>query len=269
MDKISERMNNFFESKWSMIIFSIIGFFIAILELSLFFGGIIEINGISLSNTADISFFQKWFTFFVVVIALVSLVLGFLSSVLNTRNSKYAWLIALVSLLISLFLDLMAGLWMVVIEYSIAIVLVLFRKGFWLRQSYKEEKYQLKNMWWLLIVVAIVMSLIFFGIVGFFGKEVYSWHFPGMEAPNKGKEWVWWFDAITAVLGVLGAVSLFFRWRIAFVFWSIVIIPIIPIFFINGNYIQIFQMILWFIIDFGVALAMTHQQKEYVSKEKV
>lgn len=269
MDKIVKKTNDFFESKWAMIIFSIIGILIAIIEITLFLTGVIEINGIEFGSGNEVTSFQKNFTALIVALALISLFLGFWSSVENTRRSNHAWLVALLSLILSLFLDIMAGLWMVTIEYTVAIILVLIRRGFWKSERYKEEKFALKNLWWLLVVVGIVSSVFFFSLVGFWGEEIYSLHFPGMVAPNKDMEWIWWLDAFTAALGVLGALSMLFRWRIAFLFWGIVVFPIMPAFFVNGNYIQIFQMLLWFIIDMAVVLAMTHQQKEYVNKDNV
>lgn len=269
MENITAKVHEFFESKWSMITFSIVGTVFAIVEIVLFSLGIIEINGITIGDGNPINNWQIFVTTFSVTMSLFSLYFGFYVSVLNTRKSKNASLYAIVNMILFLIIDLMAGLWLVVFEYSFAIILMMFRNGFWERESYKKEKYNLKNMWWVLVITGLGAAALYFGLVLLAGESIYNNSlFPGMPPSNEQREWVWYLDALTAILGTMGSICMFFRWRLAYFFWTIITIPIVPALFVNGNYIQIFELVIWVFIDIATVLAITHQQKEYIKKKE-
>lgn len=265
MNSITKKVNDFYDSKWSIIIFSIVGTVFAFIEILLFAFNVININGVW-ENTATQE--ELIGTSIAVGLALFSLYYGFWVSVANTRKSSYAWFLALISMIVFLITDLMAGLWMVTIEYTFAICLIIYRRSFWAKEKYKLEQNQLKNKWWLLVLVGVIAGTIYFTLVGVWGEQIYSHGAFGMPAANKDDKWVWYLDAITATLGSMGTLAMLFRWRIAYVIWAIVSILIVPPFIKVGNYVQIFQILMWTVIDVLTVLALTHQQKDYVGKEQ-
>lgn len=263
MDIVVKKVNDFFNSYIAIIVLSVIGTIFAILELVAFFCFDLEINGIDLNTSKEDSALMIM-TIFAVALSLVSLYLGFFVGIANTRGSKYASYLSFSIMIIAIILDTMAGLWLVVIELGIAIPIVIYRKNFWIQERYKEEKFNLKNMWPWLVMVGLGSIILFYGIVALWGKEIYSTSlYPGQDGSNSERSYVWYLDATVAVLGTLGNFCILFRWRLAYFWWTLSKFPLIICFVANGNYVQIFQQVIFILIDLGTVLAMTHQQREH------
>ncbi len=267
MDTFVKKVNDFFNSYKAIVILSGIGTIFAIIELVSFFFFGMEINGISFIDAKENTILLV-LTLFLVILSLVSLYLGFFVGIANTRGSKYASELTFAIVIIAMILDTFAGLWLVVIELSIAMALAFYRKGFWAKERYKEEKFKLSRMWPLVVLVGIASFVLFFGIVALWGEELYSLSlYPGEVGSNAERPYVWYLDATVGVMGVLGNVCIIFRWRLAYLWWTIAKAPLIICFAVNGNLIQIFQQAIFIIIDIGTVLAMTHQQK--IHKEEL
>ncbi len=261
MDGFIKKINDFFNSHTAIIIFSIIGTIFAIVELISFFGLGMEINGVSFNEAKeDISLLIL--TLSLDGLALISLFLGFFVGIANTRGSIYATPLSIAIMVIMIILDAFAGLWLVALQLSISIPIVIYRKGFWAKEKYKNEKYLLKNKWPLILTIGLISVIFFFGIVILWGEQLYSFSlYPNQVGSNSQRSYVWYLDATVAAMGILGNVCLVFRWRIAYLWWTIAKIPLIICFAVNGNLVQISQQLIFFVIDMGTVLAMTYQQK--------
>lgn len=262
MDTVVKKVNDFFETKYSIIILSAIGTIFAVLELVLFFTGEMEINGVTFTD--DLSGAKLWVTLFAVFLSLATLYFGFFIGIANTTGSKYASQLGLIGMSMTIILDVLAGLWLVVLELGIAIPMLFFRRNFWNNEKYKEEKYSLKKMWPWIVVVGISSAAFFYGIVLLWGEQIYNTSIlPFMPPSNSDRSYVWYMDASVATLGIMGNFCIIFRWRSAYIWWTAAKLPLIIAFFANGNLIQIFQQLMWLCIDMGTVLAFTHQQREH------
>lgn len=258
---LAEKSNDFFNSMKAIMLLSIIGTIFAIIELISFFCFGMEINGISFEESKE-NIRLLALTIILVILSLCSLYLGFFVGIANTRGASYSSYLSFSIVVITIILDCYAGLWLMVIELGIAIPIIIYRKGFWASEKYKQEKFQLKNCWQYLFIVGIFSIILFFGIVIIWGEEIYSWSlYPGEIGSNANRSFVWYFDATVAVFGTLGNLSFLFRWRIAYLWWTIAKLPLIINCAVNGNLIQIFQQFIFLLLDLGTVLAITHQQK--------
>lgn len=266
MDTIVRKVNDFYNTYYAVLLFSAIGTVFAVLELWLFFTNQMNINNLYFSE-CDTTI-KLVTTLSAVALSLVSLYFGFFIGIAITRGSKCATQLSLVGMALAIVLDVLAGLWLVCLEFAIIIPLVIVRKFFWDRELYKEEKYQFKHMWPYLLAVGISAIVLFYGVILTLGPIIYSWSvLPWMPAANADTPYVWYMDATVAWLGVLGAFCLFFRWRQAYFWYTIAKVPLIIAFAANGLLVQISQQVIWFLIDMGTVLALTHQQSEH-KKEK-
>lgn len=263
MDTIVKKVNDFFHSYKAITILCSIGTVVGILELIAFFFLGMEINGVSVEQAGE-NIVLLLFTVFIVALALGNLFLGFLLGVLNARGSRHAANLSMAYIFMNILLNMFAGLWLVTLELLIVLPLTFYRGKFWAAEKYKNDKYTFKNYWWLVLLTAILSAILFFGLVGFFGHEIYSFTIlPGQEnGSNADRAYVWYLDAVVATLGVMGNVCFIFRWRLAYVWWTMSKLPIMICFAANGNIVQIFQMMIWIVVDMGTVLAMTYQLRE-------
>lgn len=263
MDKLysmAEKTNDFFNSFKVIIILSLIGTLFAVLELVLFFTGNASINGLPWDTST--STVQLVVTVFAVILSMVSLYLGFFVGVANTRKSWYASYLSIAIMIIAIIVDVMSGFWLVTIELGIAIPMVMYRRNFWNNERYKEDKFQLNVMWPYLLLVFFGSCVLFYGLVGLWGDEIYSTSlFPFMPPANEGDTWKYYFDATVAVLGTMGNFCIIFRWRLSYIWWTISKFFLITLFFTVSGYVQISQQVIFIFIDMGTVLAMTHQKK--------
>lgn len=271
MYSFAEKTNTFFGTWKAIIILACIGTFFAILEIVLFFTGNIDINGLNFYNELGdvVNGAQLAVTIIAVVGSMISLYLGFFVGVANTRGSWYASYLSIAIMLLAIFLDVLAGLWLVVVELGIAIPVAYYRKNFWNKERYKEEKFKLSNFWPWLVLVAICSFILFFGIVALWGEKIYNTSlFSFMPPSNANRSYTWWLDATVATMGTMGNFCILFRWRLSYLWWTISKLPLITLFFVNGNYVQISQQFIFIAIDIGTVLAMTHQQKIHREKKQ-
>lgn len=260
---VSEKVDNFFNSMYSIISLSVLGGIIAIIELVLFFTGAIDINGISWES--DIKTVKLIITMFAVVISLTSLYLGFITGIADVRNSKWASHLTVALLTLSITVDILAGLWLVVFQLAICIGIIFYRKKFWLEGKYKLEENRFKNRWPLFVGSAALLIVTFYPLAWFGGDTLYGFTIlPGQEAVNEGKRIIYMCDATAAICGILGNIACVFRWRMAHIVWSIGKIPTIYMFASTGNLVPIFQQLIWLAMDMASILAITHQREEYI-----
>ncbi len=257
-----KRVNDFFNSYKAIAILSSIGVFFAIVELVAFFFFGMKINGVSfVESQENVSLLLM--TLFAVTLSLISLFLGFFIGVANARGSKWAPNLAIVSIMISIVINILAGLWLVVMELSVVLPITFVRRSAWRKEIYKNEKFNIERLWPFLLGVGIFAALFFFSVVSLWGQEIYSFSvYPNTIGQNANRKYIWYLDAIVATLGIMGNFSFIFRWRTSYVWWTMSKLPYITCLISNGNLIQVFQMIIWIIVDMGTVLAMTHQLRE-------
>lgn len=273
MDTIVRKVNDFYKTKYAVIIFSIIGTFFGVIEIVMFFTGALEINGTSFGD--ETSQAQLWTTLFAFGLSLFSLYFGFYIGIANTNKSPYASYYSAIGTAVAMIMDVLAGLWLISIELLITIPIIMYRKNFWNKERYKEEKFQFKNMWPWVLLTAIIGMIIFYGMVFLWHDQIYGYSIlPWMEAPNADPKfaWKWYFDASVAWMGILGSFCFVFRWRQAYFWWTVCKVPQTILFITAGLYVQATQQVIWLLIDMGTVLALTHQislhKKEKEGEEK-
>ncbi len=257
-----KKVNDFFNSYKAIAILSSVGVVFAIVELVSFFFLGMEINGISFIESQE-NVELLLLTLFAVTLSLVSLFLGFFIGVANARGSKWAPNLAIISIIISLIINVMAGLWLVVMELSVVLPITFIRRSCWKREIYKDEKYSIERLWPFLLAIGICSGILFFSVVSIWGREIYSFSvYPDTVGSNADRKYIWYLDATVATLGIMGNFSFIFRWRTSYVWWTMSKLPYITCMVANGNLIQVFQMLVWIVVDMGTVLAMTHQLRE-------
>lgn len=263
MENLTKRMNNFFESKTSIWILAGIGTIIAFMQLLAFFQFGMEINGISFDESKD-DLRLLSITLSMVSLSLISLYVGFAVSIADTRGNKWATYLGLILYFLAIVIDCFAGLWMTVMELAFVMPILIYRKGFWEKERYKEDKFQFKNLWPITLVTLAISLIFFYLIVILWGDIIYHWSlYPGEIGSNYEREWFWYVDAFVSSVGVVANVCIIFRWRIAYLFWTIGKFPLFILYGMNGQYVQIFQSLVWLIVDSLTVLALTHQQSEH------
>ncbi len=259
--KVSEKVNKFYSSSMSIYIFCGIATLVGIIQLIAFAFGWLEVNGTA--NTSNFTTSEKFWAWFATIISIVNCYVAFYMCILNSRgSSSFLWWAVGMNVL-TFIVNAMAGMWMLNLQILIVLPLVFVRYYAWENKWYEKEELQIKNSWWWLYLISILIFIMFILIVEQWGEQIYN------GTINEGQKMLWYFDAISAALQVIANMFLIFKVRQAYLWMELSKIPFIILYINSGNIVPTIQQVIYFTMDCATVLAWTSQLKKKEELETV
>lgn len=259
-EMLSDNVNKFYSSTRSIYIFCGIATIVGLVQLLAFALGWLEVNGTV--NEPGYAAMEKFWAWFAIIISVINCYVSFYMCILNSRgNSSFLWWAVGMNVL-TFIVNAMAGMWLLNIQILIVLPLVFVRYYAWENGWYEKESLKIKNSWWWLYLIGILVFIMFILIVVLWGEQIYS------GTVNEGQKMLWYFDAISAALQVFANMLLIFKVRQAYLWMEISKIPFIALYVHSGNIVPTIQQVIYFTMDCATVLAWTSQLKEKNSEVK-
>lgn len=241
-----ERINLFYKSWLSLIIFIVIISLFSIIQIVLFGLGLIDFNYINVNDSnANIVWIALFFS-------ITSSFAGFIGGIYLIRKDLkcFPWLGYQIIGLIIIYFITESWFQAIFLFVSFAILIIMFFN--WKKEQSIENIKKSANKIWVsifLISWSIIMILILI-FVSFKGDEIY---------PDSKASWARYCDALIAMINILGIFFMIIKSRLAFVFYLISGLIGIAYFIESCQIILIVQMSLFSFIYISGWLSWTYE----------
>ena len=249
-----KKVNDFYESSVSMIFFLSIMSVFSLIQMVLFFTGIIPVNhtyfgGGSVDGYTPQKASLLYFSFFMSITGAIA---GFVGGVLGVRmNPQFIWWATWQSTCTAITAIIMGS-----IIYGIFTALIIItnfvRKYVWSSLEDKDISLNNKENIFIIGIIGAVMMIVLMIIVSQFQISMYGFplisHYP----------WYGYFDVLGSVLNLMGIGLLLIKSRVAFPVFLLAKLFLFFEFGVNGQIVPIIQMSLFAIMDVTAFLSWSH-----------
>ncbi len=236
--KISESIDKFYKSQYSLIVFISLSIIATILQITLFLTGKISVNFINHGDGGE------WVVWFVTTIALISSTCMLTSNVLVQRENKNFIYFSLISLTLSIINLIATRVYLVGFTQIITVFLVIQRYMIWKKMDKNHSMGQApkKASRKTILVISLISLTYLFAlliVIGLWGEQIYDPQGNGFKP-----EWTWWLDGIGAATIIASMLFINFKCKIGFIFQCIGPITGLIIMAQAGQYIMTINLLI-------------------------
>ncbi len=213
--RVTKKIDNFYKSRYAIILFLSLSLIATVLQLTLFLLNIITVNDVAHGDS------NEWIFWFVTTISFISSSCMLTSNVLTQRENKYFIYFALVSLTLSIINVMMTKSYLVGTTQIISLFLIIQRYFMWTKHDKHVStgaapKVASKRSLWIVAILVITYCFILSMVVFFFGEEIYDPQGNGLKP-----EWTWWLDVFGSTTIIASMLLINLKNKYGFLFQAI------------------------------------------------
>ncbi len=249
INRISEKSNKFYKSKWSFITFLSLIFIVAFIQILLFSLSLISISGFNIGDK------NSWASWVYLGISIPGSILSLIGYIYTIRVDSKFFIPTSISGIINTFTSIVGGMMWTGISILIVLFINLYRFSLMKRQG---PDYSINEKMTYVIGAILVIIYLILGIVlaSIDSTSVIWWN------KNAVSGWVKYLDIFTSSIMLFGAVLLIGKNRMSFLIFLLVNILFIIMFIIASQYLSAVTILIFFISNLLAVLAWSSNNRD-------